>query len=804
MSERTNNNGKETTTLRVNPGYGQYQIARALVTAEQHQDSETRKRAWEKIEKWVKVLNGAFDGTLDAGSRVPVRDTPAWVTLEVLTGGFATGEFLAGGALREHEHALLAGLPPVSDDEARRVLNLHFLTEEGLATLHGLLKSGRYEVNVPEEGALLVAAWLVLNGYSVEALELLDTLDPWFPQLRFFPIPTDRPRQIGARVFVQDVAATVRSLNGINSKRQILAQREAIHIWAPFYDRMIALMLETVTGDPPRMQTGPDGAWLRLEDGRFVVEGGWPCKQYPDGWVDRVTELLAEYARLRASHYLCGRPERSKDSFAQLRGYLARCVENPASLSGRDVGRIRLILARHITRQDVPGSSPSIAFRARQAEQASGPTFKELAKVLVRRLEPFPMNEGIDDIGTIVQPLSTEEGEQWKMDAGITIPAYLQRKIERCRNDTVAVLVEQGLITSGEVLAKVLPRITSEIRAAGISDASLRQLYTAIYIAFRRRRSLLLLNLEKQIQIEELPWVKAIERFRNNNFSVAEQARETLKEVVLLAITSFPHAILPNKLLQELRALAKTAELDLPVVEEVAVDIFMGAFSDKFLFAAERASLLLENSLYATYYGIDYQQIRKLAEAVRSGNSGIRKFLKSNRIDDSFFKMCEARAGVTYQWNPAINGMIVEQQQILTTQNLAVFFGEFGLAQVLSHGLSDMAWQCFTWLCDRQQIKTDGWHARLIQVKNSAYAWRQMMFFLSLIPKPDAEEFLDKAEEHFSRQKAEFQTRFRPAMNGLAIAMRGDSLDSDMARQAGARRFLGWSKERHWLLSSDQ
>lgn len=73
---------------------------------------------------------------------------------------------------------------------------------------------------------------------------------------------------------------------------------------------------------------------------------------------------------------------------------------------------------------------------------------------------------------------------------------------------------------------------------------SLRQLYATVYRAFRRR-TLLLLDLQKQIQIEEMPWVACIERFR-------------------------------------------TAKIDLPLVEELAADIFMGAFSPRFILAPGR------------------------------------------------------------------------------------------------------------------------------------------------------------------------------------------------------------------------
>jgi hypothetical protein len=101
--------------------------------------------------------------------------------------------------------------------------------------------------------------------------------------------------------------------------------------------------------------------------------------------------------------------------------------------------------------------------------------------------------------------------------------------------------------------------------------------------AFRRCRSLLLLNLEKQVQLEELPWVAAVEPLRTSSLKEEERSRRAMEEVAALTLTSFPHAIIPNKLLQEVNALAKGAKLELPLVEGVAADIFMGRFSGNFL-----------------------------------------------------------------------------------------------------------------------------------------------------------------------------------------------------------------------------
>jgi hypothetical protein len=119
-----------------------------------------RGRAQEKVAKWVAVFEGIVNGTLDVGSRTPLGGVPGWATLEVVTGGFATGGLLAGGPLLTHERELLAEQPALSEADGRRMLNAYFLSEKGLAQLY----AGRYDVDVPEEGALPVVAWLIDNG----------------------------------------------------------------------------------------------------------------------------------------------------------------------------------------------------------------------------------------------------------------------------------------------------------------------------------------------------------------------------------------------------------------------------------------------------------------------------------------------------------------------------------------------------------------------------------------------------------------------------------------------------------------
>ena len=777
MKEREDDSDTNVKPTAVNPGYAAFQIARAFTTSKVDDDPQTRERAKRRIAKWETVLHSILSGSVDYGSRTPVHSAPAWATLEVVTGGFATGELLAAGPLQEHEKKLLNDLPVVGEGQERVSLNAYFLTEAGLSDLQARLQTNHYDVTVPEEGALLVAAWLVENGNRELAEGLLNELSPYFTKLRFYPDPIDQPRRFGSRVHLQDVGTTINDLQRIKPNNRILAQKEAIEVWAPWYDRMIALFLET-------------------------IEDGWPCRKYPEGWTDRALALLGEYGELRKEHSLCGKPERSGGHFAQLREFLGRCATKPELLNGREVGRIRLMLNQYVEKRGAPDSTNCAEERNRQAAYVAGPTFQEVAAIVIERFEQHSKAEGLDDVGHLKQAVNKQEAQSSGIPEDTEIPITVQRKVERCLNETVEVLIERGLITSGETLARVLPQVISGIRAAGITDSALRQLYAAIYRAFRRRRSLLLLNLEKQIQIEELPWVAAIDRFRNENLSSLDLASQTLEEVATLTLKSFPYAILPNKLLQELRALVKGADLDIPLVDEVAADIFMGEFSGKFLESAKRAAQLLNGTLYATYYGIDYEEVTKIPEVKKTT---VRRWWghRSEAGTDRFAELCSRRAGVSLgTWDPATNGMIIEQQQILTTQNLAALFSGLRLADTLGNQLDEMARECFTWVCKRQQMKIDIWHARLLMLKNTAYAWRQMIFFLSLLPPTNTSDFLKWAQDYFGAQGEEFRNRFRPALTGLVYAAEGRSIDS-VAGDVGVRRFLGWSKARHWLLPDE-
>lgn len=778
---------KDDDGLRVNPGYALGQLEKALRSG--------GASAPTRFSRWRLVLAGMFDGSLRHGSRTPVADAPSWVTLEVVHGGFATGAFAAAGDLQPHEISLLQSAAHPAGVSVRAILNGYFLGDAGREVLRSSLASRDFRVSVPEEAALLVATWLIDRGEGRRAESLLEAIAPFMDRLRFYPTPSDRPLVVSDHVHLRSAGDTVARLRARRPNIAVAAMNEAIVVWTPLYDRAVALFLETVEGEVPRLARTETGE-LQRRDGTPVVEGGWPCRRYSDDWAQRARELLADYEHERASHQLSGKPERPKENFARLRAFLLVAADDPRALSGRDVGMIRKILASFVHRHGAPESDRRAATRASQKLEALRPGHHELARILARRLDGLDPEDGVANIDDYLGSLTDSEAAEVGGSPGEPLPRALEAKATACLAAPVEMLLRRGLIHSSEGLGVVLPSLVAASRANAIDVPELRAVYAASYQAFRRRRSLLLLDLERQVRFGELPWISAIEPWVGTTEASQQSAQSAARRASWLALKSFPQTIIPNSLVRELRTLLNAAGAQVPLVSEVAADIFMGAFSETFLRAAQVAMPMIDGTLYARYYDVPVDRIMALDD--------VEDQRWASASSPGFAALCTERAGAsdTARRSVARNGTIIEQAQILTTHNLAPLISCLALEDDVRVAAPDMAQQCFRWICHRQQLAGDNWRAQMQHTKNSAYAWRQMIFYLSLAGDAETSTFINWADALLAAQKQAFQTAFEPAMEGLRKSARGESLDStdEMLTHTGARRFLGWTTERHWLL----
>lgn len=775
-----------------------------------------------KVGKWRNVIWGILSGNLHVGSRTPVLDTPAWVTLEVVHGGFATGGYMAGGKLQPFELKKLSDLGQALEASTdatthalaslkkdRRLLNLYYLSDPGLAELKGLLANCSYRIDVPEESALLVLTWLQAQGEAERAEQLVQEISPFFERLRFYPLRfSELPRtasfskersQSEASVFVHSVAEVARSLRSKPDKVSVSTMNEAISVWAPLYDRCVELFVETVEGELPEFQKDAHGNLLRAENGQPLVLGGWPCKHYPPDWQERGRQLLSDYEEARKKHTLCGKPEKKKENFARLRGYLAAICSEPTKLSGYDVGVIRRILAAYVTAHGAPGSERLQLLRHRQEDIAARPLHSKLASVLADRLTPYGAEGGLASPEEVLVPLTDAEQNGLGGKPGSAWPLSLAKKVERCLEAPLTVLLSRRLVKSGEVMAVLLPSLTAAIRVSSIEDPALACLFRSTYQAFRKRRSLLLLNLESQVRFEELPWVSVLEPWVGNSGTSVTAAREAMKQVTELALVNFPQTIFPNKLVRELRALASASELKIALVDELAADIFMGTFSVNFLNAAKSAAAVLRGTIYERYYGLDYEAVLAIDDVITPERGPGR----SAAFDNMCHKLAGTAKSAAQSWSAARNGAIIEQAQILTTHNLAALVDGLSLAEALKPQLQNLAFKCFTWICRRLEMKHDSWRSDLHSIKNSAYAFRQMLFYLALLERlgevDSVKSTLKLLHEHFETRGGQFKARFEPALLGLREVAAGSRFGEDGSLPSGGRRLLGWTTGKHWL-----
>lgn len=669
-------------------GYAADQLARAFVTALTHEDEATRRRAGERVRRWRDVVRGIAGGSLTVGSREPVAGLPAWVTPVVVHGGFATGEPAAGGPLREHELAVCErfGLPG-----RRRALMAHHLTGDGLAELLRALDTGEYRVDLPEHAALPVLAWLLRAGDEDAARELFAEIAPFADRLGFAPAPAP-PAGDPDVVWRGTAGQAAATLAARRPNQRVEAMREALAVWNPFADDLLRWWLDGDLGESADRS-----------------------------WHERGVALLERYRRLAATHTRCAKHRKPKENLAVLRHALEEVVAGREP-TPRARGLLRHAVESMVRRRGEPGSARHGELRSRQAAQLDVPAHHAIAREVVRRLASLPPDRGVPDVGELCAPVD-----------GVPVPDAIRNVVARTLAGTVEELIDAGVVPSAEVLARLVPRIAATTTAAAYPDEALRTLVAATCLAFRNRRSLLLLDLRHQVRVDELPWVRAIARYRARSEGTRHDALAALRRLGELALDAFPGTAPPNPLVRELVELGREAEVDLPWVEHLAADIFQGRFSPKFSRAAEQAADHLRGSLYARHYA-----------------------LRPGPVDD-LAALCRERAGVS-GWSLAGNHAIIEQAQVLTTHNLVTLVGRVG-ARGDWPALARRAFDTAVRFAGR--VPTS--RRPQATAKLARDAWRHTVFFLSEAGSDAPPDWLRDHDGPLAEQAGELLRCYGPA-----------------------------------------
>jgi hypothetical protein len=612
---------------------------------------------------------------------------------------------------------------------------------------------------------------------------LLETIEPFFDRLRFYPRVSTAPLKesvvgIETPVLARPAHTLAETFAKKTPSRDVETMREALEVWAPLTDALVSLVLETMT---------EDGVWSPTNED--VARGAMPFTYDVPGWRERRVALLDRIAVAARAHTRCKRVHRPNEVF----GMLEAALEAWPDVSRGDRARVWHRVEGFVAAYGVPGSS---RHRALRASQTVGPSHAAIAHVLSARLtHATGEGEGLssEDARAVVSPITASEARS-TVRAGTEIPEHLVRRVETTEEAPLATHVARGVVRSGEVLATLLPQLTGPALATRFDDARARALYVASYRAFRQRRSLLLLWLQHQVRFGELPWIAALEARADRD--PREAVEETLAQLAAFAIESFPGTITPNKLVSELSALAAVARPPsgeaherpwLPLVEEIAADIFMGTFSIKFLRATQIAARALGNgSLYARYFGLDLDRVLAMETVVEQW---------SVKTCPEFDAYCLELADLPSGGNPrARSGAMIEQASILSTHNLAVLVSVLGLEARLADRWSALAEAALGSALDRLERRVLRENVPRIQrmraSKTLAFAWRQMLFFASRLDAAALAAFVSKAEDDLAARTPLARERFAPVMQGLRVVARGERLTKDTPN---VRRLLGWS-----------
>lgn len=713
-------------------GYAWKQLRKAQTAVEATSGVVAQARAKQRAMAWARVLAGMATGRVKIGSPTPVKGFPAWLTPEILRGGYATGAAAAAGPLEADE----VSFAELLELEANRAdLFAWFLSEAGLRKLDAWLTSGSYRLDLPEHGALLTVAWLRQQGQAEDASDLVQVLEPWAGRVRFWPYEQPEPEAPGMHVATLPVVAI--RLARKRPQRHVEAEREVLSVWIPFTDVVLAHWWAT------RSSTGIVGSVILPK------------------WIDGARDLLREYRSLAAENTLTKRHADPKENLQILLGGLSACVTGEPD--PRVLAQVRTAVANMVIKRGEPGSLPLVELRTTQAEAAARPSHAALAHETAARLSATRLT------GAVPNPLGLLQGTPAE-----AVPS-VRATVRQATQAPLPVLLRQGIIRSAEMLAELAPQITAETVASRYTSPTAGLLAKRLHQAFANRRSTLLLNHQSQLTVQSIPWFTLLEQTGVRNHETA-LAHAQAVDLAALALRHFPGTLLPNSLIREITRLFGLASEDIPLTYELASDIFTGSFSPVFLRAAQETASLLGGTIYARYYGINYDSLMSMRVA---NEESPRRRPTSRGAVPEFDALVRSRAGVSPShrgYDVVTNGRLIEQAQILTAQNLAA---------LVNAGVQ-IDWEIQAreaWNVTKSHLAKAAGAKNLHHRKNAAYAWRQTIFYLSLSSLEQTASFVHD-ETLAERLAPEIKIRAAAIVQGLR-----ETLDDDAPANGP---FLAW------------
>lgn len=697
-----------------------------------------------RVQNAIRILS--IPPSVNIGSRTPVPNAPAWVTLEVIHGGFASGSYAA--AIGPGEVTSRA----------------YLMSADGVRELVEQLYSGDYVLKHPENAALLVvAALLGAIGSDSESgddgssgssnsnsgshnrqllTELMAEITPFLDTLRLHPYPIEpktakQTEQQGMQtVHAAELATGLLYLQPVLTSVDQLKKRSAVVVVghpnaAPsshVHPRLRKLQLNANWN----LQALPlEVAAVRLVQRTYAAPGGYPF-QTPnlsddDEWWAEAARIVAAFDALLSENGGANVSLRMKNSSAlavivnkALRPCLAAGKKSTVGvMDGKTIGFVKRHVQGFLAKinrkndngQRIGASSAAAASHTAVSfdlDVASAPHLQRAVAsapradafvhcaVLAARLEHYielcgkqsavgPLEcafecflapVSADEMAAAVAELGLvgerHEGMQrLRMERTANLALLKKQKtatstspsnssassslspccspaakiLLRCMEMTLPELLERRVIRSTSQVGRIIEPIVAKVAVSSQNlPAELRRLAERIVLAFRKRRSLLLLNYESQVRVQELPWYSALAKINRSDdaarrssssssnrgaaasvaAAISEQARSeavavaaaVARDVLATTIENLPQQPLANELVSALNMIHRSARGTTavsgptPFVAEIAADIFMGGFSETFESASHAAASVLRGTLWELYFHIDYSLLQ--------------------------------------------------------------------------------------------------------------------------------------------------------------------------------------------------
>ena len=508
-------------------------------------------------------------------------------------------------------------------------------------------------MQTPSEGAAFVF-WLLPPS---EGDRLYWELEPYFDDYRFFPqlvSEWQRP-EVGDVVF-RNVGWLRERLESYQPSEELRRMEESLGAWLPLQESLLNLLAET---------------W----------EDGWPYQKFPEGWNDRARDTLGRLTSLLSEEVACHFPQRSNSDLRELMAQVELALEDPAKLTGRQVGKARQMLLDAQKRWGMFGSQERASKLARR--DSGRPVLEDAREVLLARLAPLSPWQGLENLSEILAPLPS----------GQSLPKTLQEKARCCEIASVERLLDSGVLTSARELGQVARAWTASLWRGDLDPT--RQLLGDMYLTAEER-------------FEDLPWVRRVLELPDEDVM-----KQTARQMVSLCWSCFPAEAEPSELLAEILTLLR----------------WSGEQAPDALALVKRAVRAAQGTLYERYYDLPTERILSLPDE-----------LPEPWVESELGEICHERAASRGMSEQISQGRLVEELRVLQGSGLW-YLWELLSPELDARVASEKVFRVFQKLW---RTSAESKNKRWQRHRKLAHLWQRLVFFLSLLEAEALEEELQR------------------------------------------------------------